>query len=755
MEDSFAKLEIQSPLIDRVLSGKPLTPKDIESIHQECGSSKSAYSNVLAENSTAFLKAFEPFGPKEVPFIVSLVENQQISDQLLETCTSQLSKSHLVMFYLSLFLALTLRFPVGIATHVPLLFSFLSSDDENIYSLVVVTIMLYAKLDPEGTATQTVHYLNEILKKKPENITSREYESVFSTFTAFFPLFPVQMKELYIGEHCKNALLHQVSLLTPESILTDPHMAQSLLKVVSLSCIDEGARKFNTETYLPFLIAGTEISMPEVSALSILCVVKLWNFSLIEKHISLSSVLEKLQLALREGDFKATHMKFLLEALAYLSLSGSAKRAIRADEELIEQLILFLETDHDSASIYGLLLIFSNLSKVKGPGTDKDTSTLNYLKSVSLPGGDKSEDDTEAAIGEFNIALVATHRFIGTLAGLEVSKANIFRLVVLIIYNISLNHDRDFQRQIVLQGGLTLVLKYLTGFSTVRKGTEKTQGVSTNDDELDTRLKAIRSLATISRTVDPKLAFVSFDVNTAVPFLVELLGPEIVENKPMEAPKADPATSFAEKITSLDKYCALLALTNLCSYPDKGLNQSIIRKSFDQHLKDSMIDSTVPDIQKATWELINNLIVEPQMLAKFFNSENPESRRHLDVLVKMLHSRDEKLQIVLAGLLANATMEFELVPVVLMSDDKIFKQVLQITADILENQAENDDLVLRVVTFLLNLIEVADSNLSSALAAFQNDRGLKTGLLQVLQTTKTSDVLLTIKEIVQIGKIKF
>ena len=239
-----------------------------------------------------------------------------------------------------------------------------------------------------------------------------------------------------------------------------------------------------------------------------------------------------------------------------------------------------------------------------------------------------------------------------------------------------------------------------------------------------------------------------------MPFLEELLGLE-TEEQSFQTQKDNPRAVFASSITMLDKLCSLLALTNLSSMPNKALHESIITRLFEQHLKDLMLETSQPDIQRAAWELINNLISTPMMLAKFFNSENPESIRNLNILVKMLHSKNESLQVVIAGLLANATMEFELVAQVLMENQQVFEQIMEIIANILQKQADNDDLLLRVLTFLLNLVEVAVGHKLDALDKIQNDKPLKQGLKNVVISTKNSDIMYTIRGIVEAAQLKF
>ena len=526
-----------------------------------------------------------------------------------------------------------------------------------------------------------------------------------------------------------------------------------LLRVLSASCVDEGARKFNTDTYLRFLVAGTEMDSHVILSLSLLCLVKLWNFSETEKQISFETLVQSICNGFKSCDLQDKSIEYFLESLAYLSLGNAAKKAMRDDEDFLERLLFVLETTKDPSNIYGVLLVYLNLSKSRDPTADKDTNTINYLKNIAVPGNDRAANNPEDD-ALFNENLVISHKLVGSLRALKVTQGNSLSQIIRIIYNLSLNHKREIQREIVAQGGLNIVLKYLTQYSLVDKKTHKTHASSMEEETLEVRLCAIRALATICRSVDPKLAFSEFDIKTTVPFLEELLGLE-TEEQSFQTQKDNPRAVFASSITMLDKLCSLLALTNLSSMPNKALHESIITRLFEQHLKDLMLETSQPDIQRAAWELINNLISTPMMLAKFFNSENPESIRNLNILVKMLHSKNESLQVVIAGLLANATMEFELVAQVLMENQQVFEQIMEIIANILQKQADNDDLLLRVLTFLLNLVEVAVGHKLDALDKIQNDKPLKQGLKNVVISTKNSDIMYTIRGIVEAAQLKF
>ncbi|OVF05409.1 putative SWI5-dependent HO expression protein [Clavispora lusitaniae] len=737
-------------LVPLLCEGKPLSETQFGVLKCSSDDVREKCRQALQYSPSSVLHSLEAFGSAAAAFLVSSLPGD--CSALIEECEKKLDTSSSepgpsLDLYISLYSNLCLQNDTS--EPVLLLCPFLKTQYDRAVTLALV---LYARKYTSKAESQAKTLVQRILNTDPDHISASEFRSLCSTIELFFPIFPQSMKALYVSARCKEIFLHQAQMLENGKGSSNSKI-EWLLRVLSASCVDEGARKFNTDTYLRFLVAGTEMDSHVIRSLSLLCLVKLWNFSETEKQISFETLVQSICNGFKSCDLQDKSIEYFLESLAYLSLGNAAKKAMRDDEDFLERLLFVLETTKDPSNIYGVLLVYSNLSKSRDPTADKDTNTINYLKNIAVPGNDRAANNPEDD-ALFNENLVISHKLVGSLRALKVTQGNSLSQIIRIIYNLSSNHKREIQREIVAQGGLNIVLKYLTQYSSVDKKTHKTHASSMEEETLEVRLCAIRALATICRSVDPKLAFSEFDIKTTVPFLEELLGLE-TEEQSFQTQKDNPRAAFASSITVLDKLCSLLALTNLSSMPNKALHESIITRLFEQHLKDLMLETSQPDIQRAAWELINNLISTPMMLAKFFNSENPESIRNLNILVKMLHSKNESLQVVIAGLLANATMEFELVAQVLMENQQVFEQIMEIIANILQKQADNDDLLLRVLTFLLNLVEVAVGHKLDALDKIQNDKPLKQGLKNVVISTKNSDIMYTIRGIVEAAQLKF
>lgn len=690
----------------------------------------------IAASASQRLPCLEKLGTEGASFVLSALPDKEASSKILQICQQKIrfQLSPLVAdYYLSIYANITSKYEVNDPGSVPAILDLLALSEEKLHAIVVFTIVSQSKREPLSTSQAIERYLTEIVDQDPSSITPPQYSLLFETIQTFFPLFPEQLKTVYTSEGCKNAILHQVSRLTSGSGEIDAEKVAKMLNVVSLTCINEAARLFNSQNYLQFLITGSEMEqVPLVVSLSLLCIVKLWNFKQIESQISQATVLHKTIDLLKKDVSEARPA--VLETLSYLSLNGTCRSSIFKDEDTTEKLIEILQNETDGTNTYGVLLAFSNLTKVKEIADDNERRRMKYAASAANANNQDSSKVDEKDVRLYNLALVKRLKLVGMFKKLELLKTNIMKECVNIIYNLSQDPENALHRSLVLQGGLNLILKYLTSYSSLDKEDGKTHGLTSDENELELRISALRALASMCLSVDPRLAFNEFDVKTAVPFLTELFGVDPSFGPPTEK---TPTTIMASLLSPMDKFKALLALTNMCSQPNKELNNFIIKRTFYQHLRNLMIESTNPDIQRAAWELINNLIQEPAMLAKFFNTESSASMTNLEILVKMLHARDENLQEVIAGLLANSTMEFDLVATVILTQKPIFDQLRAIAADIFQKQLDASGLMLRLGTFVGNLMDVAESSGNDVL---KKDKQLLIGFKTVIQSTNIPEV---------------
>ena len=123
------------------------------------------------------------------------------------------------------------------------------------------------------------------------------------------------------------------------------------------------------------------------------------------------------------------------------------------------------------------------------------------------------------------------------------------------------------------------------------------------------------------------------------------------------------------------------------------------------------------------------------MLAKFFNLEIKSNFKRLDLLIKLFNSNNIDLQIVISGLLANAT-EFDMISEVLVSNNDIFNELINIISEILTNQSNEINLILPTCYILINLVYAAANTNQELLIKLSTNSKLKSGCTSILKSSQ-------------------
>ncbi|ABN64285.2 protein required for mother cell-specific HO expression [Scheffersomyces stipitis CBS 6054] len=702
-----------------------------------------------------------------------------------------------VRLFLSIYFSIVSHFGNESAQHLHVLLKFinpipviLSESGESDYKTIVSLVMMILVKNLQANKKTTCEVITEYLEliKEDESPTAAEVLNYIELLENLYPLIPEVIEPIYTCDKSKNLITAEVDRVLESGgrELEYPNRRRvciSILNLISSSCISETGRNYNVSTFLQLLKAGTMLKDIEIKLLSTLNLIKLWNFIELEKksesseNVTITNLETNLTSYLRNSNVAedARNIEVCVEGLAYLSLNTSVKQHLRQDEVLIELLLKILKDSssgakkqrNDSSLVYGILVLISNLAKLKDPN-DKgsDRSTASFLKGFATPSGSRTKDKEEDqdAIQLFNRSLLKDHKIIEIISVLKIYKEedgtapqiqqnNLLRQFIFILHTLSMNPQRAVKEEIVKQGGLNVILGYLIKYSTVSKATGETRPISSSAELIDTRMLAIRALAKILISVNPSLSFKKYDIKTSVPFLVELLGPDIsVYTGSLDTQSANEKYLF--DFTNLDKYESLMALTNLSSNEDTQLQGLILRRTYDTYLNNFIIDSDIPPVQKASWELISNLITQTSLLAKFFNLEDKDSYKRLDLLIKLLNSKDEELQIVIAGLLANATSEFDMISEILVKDTKIFKDITNTLSFIFQHQNSIDNLILRCSYVLINLVYAAANLGEEKLQEFADNQKLKSAVNETLKATKNQGILEVLIEVIKMVRFK-
>lgn len=773
--------------------------------------------NVLNKDISSFLEGLSYLDIKDSPLILNHVIDLNMNDEHLKSkfidkllnvnkiMIKELSHQdlqdykNLSTIYFSIINTYNILNPQHISIFLEFLNPFIMQNacgqlPNEIHSLTLLIIVQNINLQKEKSIEQIRDYIDILIDEDIiENFPISKFLNLINIIESFFPLLPQVMAEYYTSDKTKSIVENQIN-----TKISSVHSLQyksnklvilEILKLISISSIDDQCRSFNVTNYVELLKIGSKLEFEDIKILSILNIIKLWNFIKLDKDkqsdsksndISVDELYLQLKTYLNEYESKSLvneqekNFEYVIESLAYLTLNVTVKQNLRKEEGIIEKFVETLKLNSNTTNtatthstlIYGILLILSNLGKLNDKSENQDKTTIDYLKNYSKPGSSikKSEENNEE-IQLFNKSLILHHKILSLFSLLKLNKegdsgSNIMNQAIVIIYQISFNQDKLVRQEMLKQGGLNIVMYYLAKTSKIKnKGNGETRPIDGNNDLLvETRIFALRSLSRMLISVNPELAFGKYDIKTSLPFLIELLGPDLSEYSGDLFNKSDNEDKYLyEQITSLDKFESLLALTNFSSIPKNNeVKKVIILKTFDKFLNNFMIETESPQIQRASWELISNLITEPTLLVKFFNiqdnTSHNENFKRLQLLIKLLNSKDEALQIIISGLLSNATSDFEMICNVLIENEIILNELNEIFIKIFHDQFNNDNLILRVSYIVYNLVYTASVTDDNLLKKFSENKELKHSFSNVIRFNKNEEILEVTKEILKLFK---
>lgn len=702
----------------------------------------------------------------------------------------------LIRCYMHNYCNIMVNFRLYLPQHIGLFLSFLNPDDENdpvasyeVNTSIVLTIMTLYSEESEETKEQVSDYIEILVDGvDPDTFPTSKFLNFVKIMSLLYTPMSEIIHSIYVKKQTQDIILLKInSILRVPSSLSQPENKQivrEILKLIGDTCVNDQCRDFNATHYLePIKLATTvDENFLEIKYLATLDLIKLWNFVKIgsekDKITNINNLLFIVTSFIRKFDcgssdaHQLTCLEYNVESLSYLSLNESIKNGIREQEDLLEKLIALLDTNVtlslSSAVLYGIIIIIANLMEPKEKAQTPNERAIQQMKSFTDVSDKK--DATIAEINEFNKSMLFNHKIIEKLCQLpsrnELVKTSLERsgqrfnsLYMTIISQITSNQDKQVRQEAFKQGAYPLVSEYLMKNSELI-GTSFQVRVH-EEDSVITRLNAIRSLARIVISNDPLiLAKEKFELTVGVVFLIELLGAPIdqYEGK-LFKDKETNSYSIFDKVTNVDKFEGLLALTNLASVDEgnkkfEGIKKIIITKTFDQYLNNFIIESDAPQIQRASWELISNLISEPALMAKFFNVEGASSTqksnyKRLELLVKLLNSKDESLQITLTGLLANVTSDFPMICEILLQNETIVYDLVTKLIQIFDYQAANLDLIYRSLIIVNNLVSLADP---SKLEELKQKTSLQPSIGKLVILVKDKEILLVVIDTLKLMK---
>lgn len=679
-----------------------------------------ALSQQLIDNPTQVLLFLKILDDHSGSILAKLIKYSHVSYDshvlgMLSAIRSILIKSSNVReYYLKVYISLISQFRVTNIQHLNLFLTFVGENKDVNNAVLIILVH-----DLELNKKESVDTINEYLQLQMDEkfLDDEALKNFISTLGICFPILPDCCSKIYTNSATKQHILDSFSNHGKD--LTSTIV---ILRCVAASSILETCRTFTIQEYYSHLIDYLRSQNVRIRILAVLSVVKLWTFIQAEQKskIHITDLAKDLLLYITEGD-DFEYIEYSLEGLVYLSLFWKVRDLIRMDVSLIEKLIQILHINATEKTIntsvqYGVLAILSNITKLKQPEAD---TTRRKLKDVSVPQMDSgSNEEKQENIKLFNKQLVEQYKIVSKLSAIktyQLSSGNNFNEIISIIYHISTDQSKSIRVELVKQGSLVLVMNFLVNNSNIKKLENRVVAIPAQKGEmiLKQRFKALRSLARLLICVNPQVSFQKYDVKSAIPFLVELLGP--ITSEPI-----NPNQLYLQEMTTLDVYESLLALTNVAAGENSDTRKLLVSQIIPY------IDELIvlkDHIQIASFELLNNLISEPLLLAKFFNIEQNTNKQRLHIVVKLLNSDKVKLQVVIAGFLVNAT-NFDVIADVVVESKTLFDKLFETIISIMLDQIKESSLVDPISFLLVNLV-YALANKDEALL-----NGIKSGRLK-------------------------
>jgi hypothetical protein len=391
-----------------------------------------------------------------------------------------------------------------------------------------------------------------------------------------------------------------------------------------------------------------------------------------------------------------------VEGLAYASLQPQVKENLSSDKSFLKNLIKALaNAPAKSPTTYGALTVLVNLTTYL-PAESEEQKRLSQLKAYANANKPSAKpnplnDDEhvakrcQAVFDAGIIPILVTHSQHGSIASLT--------LVVSIMF--SLSKTTKIRGQIAQQGGIKLLLHAYSVFPV---------------DLVTPRRVTAHALARILISTNPSHAFGGSNphpVTSAIRPLLLLL-------------TDDPAV---EQRDLLPVFESLLALTNLASTDDIARNP-IIRLAFPQI--EELLLSNNKMVTRATVELVCNLMLSPECVAKFADGGKPASQR-MHIVLALADSEDFATRRAAGGALASLT-EWDTAVNAILERDRGVVILLALCKE------EEEELRHRGAVCILNVLTAPGKVGEWGVKKVKEDGGID-ALKECLKKSRSQDVL--------------
>ncbi|KAI7215633.1 ARM repeat-containing protein [Hortaea werneckii] len=541
--------------------------------------------------------------------------------------------------------------------------------DNSLRSQAMVAMSRLLEVSKEDGEKLFANFVTNHVGKK----TNDDLIMAFSAASSVFPVLPAVASRLFLTEGFVQGLiphLERNSEAAASGKKKSKSLEQAALELLSAACVDKSCRELIRKHCSEWLLSVSEERNGVQEALAALVLAKI-------NEDSVDKVTDKLSGLVVGGDNERDQA---VEGLAYTSLQPKVKEKIASNNALLTELIAVLK-DRPTAA-FGALTVLSNLTAYRKPQSEesKRMSQLKAYANSSKPAPEDPLDDDQHVTARCKIILdKAVVPALVSRCKQSTSPA-IIALVVRIL--LSLAKEQKHRAAMAQQGATRLVLQIIERTSQTDK--------STSEASLIERT-ASHALARLLISLNPTHIFTSsLPATSAVSSLIPLLTTDHTNDPTPNPPERDLLPTFE----------TLLALTNLASMSDSTAAADLLTRTATPQIED-LLFSTHPLIQRATVELLCNLMAHPSGVSLFVLTDSADAKRRLQILFALTTSGDLGTRRAAGGALAMLT-EWDLAQdaVVSAPEDKGVKAVLALCAD-----EESEEVRHRGFVCLSNLVQ--------------------------------------------------
>ena len=476
----------------------------------------------------------------------------------------------------------------------------------------------------------------------------------------------------------------------------------SALELLSAACVDKSCREAIKRYCLHWLENLVEERKGTHKALTALVLAKI-------SAESSEDVTAKLEQMVLTGDAEADQA---IEGLAYTSLQPKVKEEISKNQTLLQRLVAVL--GERPSVMFGCLTVFSNLTTYR-PTLSEEQKKMSQLKAYANSQNpaplDPLDDDTHVSQrckkwldADIVPALV-------TCCKQTASPTNV-ALVVRVI--LSLAKEQKHRAKMSQQGAVKLLLQIRDRLAKTDKSTTEASVIERD---------AAHALARLLISINPVHIFSSsLPASSAVSAIVPLLSQD----------------QDSDTRNLLPTFEALLALTNLASMEDNSIRDLQLRLLWPQ-LEDHLLLSSNTLVQRASVELVCNLMASPICVGKFVGDGSKREVTRMRILLALADVEDLPTRRAAGGALAMLTEWDAAVTSLLDSKGSGggpngVKVLLGMCAD------ESDEMKHRGFVCVANIVNAPGEVGKKGVERLKDENGVNV-LQEALKETKSRDVM--------------